>query len=293
MNCSTPRFLWAVPTLLAFALAAPLPAQDPLFEFIAEDATVPFNPENGVAAFDLELSIVEDLASPTFPTPTSSGFVMIFQVDPGLLTVTSVEPTGPLELVCGEPWEFVSVEQDPPGCPGATAVGVLYGLLCDVFPTFEEETPMLEVELETVPAALAGATQPVVTSFEWIASCNSQLTGIIVGGLPVAPDFSPGVITLEPVGPVPFVRGDCNIDGDVNIADPIHLLQVLFLAGILGPCIESCDVDGSGDFFDLADALLLLGFLFQGGAPPAPPFPDCGTDPAALPADCEAFSACP
>ena len=40
------------------------------------------------------------------------------------------------------------------------------------------------------------------------------------------------------------------------------------------------DLDDDG-IIGLTDAVLLLSFLFQGGAPPAVPFAACGVDPTA------------
>jgi len=73
-----------------------------------------------------------------------------------------------------------------------------------------------------------------------------------------------------------FVRGDCNADGDVDMADGITLLDIAFLGTATSPCRAACDFDGSGAF-DVTTAVRLFTFLYSGGPPPAAPFPECGS----------------
>ena len=88
-----------------------------------------------------------------------------------------------------------------------------------------------------------------------------------------------------------FVRGDCNVDGNIDVSDPIFYLTVLFSAG--GPvlCEDSCDANDDGGN-DIGDAIYVLGFLFGGSSPPAAPNPSCGADPTADALTCASFSLC-
>ena len=72
-----------------------------------------------------------------------------------------------------------------------------------------------------------------------------------------------------------FVRGDANGDGGVNISDPTTTLNHLFRGAGLLPCAAAGDSNADGQV-DIADALFSLLFLFQAGADPAAPYPDCG-----------------
>jgi hypothetical protein len=54
--------------------------------------------------------------------------------------------------------------------------------------------------------------------------------------------------------------------------------------------IAAADFD-DGEALDLSDAIRLLGWLFLGGEPPAPPG-ECGSDPEGVDLDCRE-SACP
>ncbi len=277
--------------LLATLLPLPLSAQA-LFLFVADDQTVPFHPTNGIAEVTVDLSIVEDPQSPGFPTQTDTGFAMAFTVDASLLDVVEVAPTGPWVTICGPTWDAFLVTTDPAGCPGGVSIGVVYGFLCDVFITFENQTPMVAVTFEAVPTALIGTTQPVDTQLTWTNGCgiDNQLGS---GGVVISPSFVDGTITFSQIDLEPFRRGDCNADGAIDIADSMAILAWLFLASAPPPCPLSCDVNGDGGAVDIADAVYLLTYLFSSGAPPALPFPDCGTVAGTTPADCPGFGVCP
>ncbi len=76
----------------------------------------------------------------------------------------------------------------------------------------------------------------------------------------------------------PFVRGDFNDDGGVNIGDPIGVLDYLFSATEETRCLDAGDPNDDGAV-DLTDAVYLLNFLFLSAVAPGAPFPDCGEDP--------------
>ena len=75
-----------------------------------------------------------------------------------------------------------------------------------------------------------------------------------------------------------FLRGDATCDGSVNIADVAAIAGYVAGAGSTPVILDSADVDDNG-VVHIGDAVLLASFLFSGGAPPAIPFPDAGTDP--------------
>lgn len=60
--------------------------------------------------------------------------------------------------------------------------------------------------------------------------------------------------------------GDANKDGEVNIADPIYLLNSLFGSNTLYPIYSDANGDG---LIDISDAVSLLQYLFMGGEKPA------------------------
>jgi len=91
---------------------------------------------------------------------------------------------------------------------------------------------------------------------------------------------------------VPFVRGDVDQNGVLDLSDPVNILLYMFTEGHgdLG-CLSAADVNDTGAI-DLADPIYSLGYLFAGGPPPRPPFPDCGSDPTADDLTCEVFIPC-
>lgn len=78
-----------------------------------------------------------------------------------------------------------------------------------------------------------------------------------------------------------FTRGDANLDGQLNISDPVAILKALFLPTPLPlHCGDAADGNDDGSV-DLDDAIGLLGYLFLGELAPRPPFPGPGEDPTA------------
>ena len=68
-----------------------------------------------------------------------------------------------------------------------------------------------------------------------------------------------------------FIRGDSNLDGQVDISDPVALLGILFLGNEDPGCADAQDANDSGEA-DISDAIFTLAYLFSGGRMPPPPF---------------------
>ncbi|MGQ9591909.1 MAG: PKD domain-containing protein [Planctomycetota bacterium] len=86
------------------------------------------------------------------------------------------------------------------------------------------------------------------------------------------------ILLVEPPYPRFFLRGDGNGDGKTDITDAVHILNFLFLGGLLTGCADGADATDDGKI-DITDAISILNYLFLGGAPPAVPFPKPGLDP--------------
>ena len=82
-----------------------------------------------------------------------------------------------------------------------------------------------------------------------------------------------------------FVRGDSTRDGVLDVSDPIVILNFLFLGGASPDCVDAIDVDDNG-YVNISDSIWTLNFLFLGGPSPAPPFPEPGVDPTQDSLDC-------
>ena len=108
-------------------------------------------------------------------------------------------------------------------------------------------------------------------------------TGMAILGVhsPSAIPYIEAEVATPPTAPpAPLLRrGLCNLDGVFDIADVIFLLSYLFSSGDEPLCDDACDSNDDGNL-DIGDGISMLGSLFNGDAPPAPPGPtDCGVDP--------------
>ena len=57
-----------------------------------------------------------------------------------------------------------------------------------------------------------------------------------------------------------FIRGDCNFDGEIDIADPAETIAAIFGVGDwrpIPPCLDACDFNDD-DRLDLADGIGML-----------------------------------
>ena len=88
----------------------------------------------------------------------------------------------------------------------------------------------------------------------------------------------------------PFVRGDSNRDGQMDVSDAIQILAFLFQGGT-NNCQPALDFNGDENI-NLSDVLGSLNFVFTGTGIPAAPYPDCDW-PAGLLGFCEASLLCP
>lgn len=75
----------------------------------------------------------------------------------------------------------------------------------------------------------------------------------------------------------PFVRGDVDDDGSIDVSDALSTLSYLFAGGPLA-CLDAGDANDSGAV-DIADAVYLLSHLLVSGPAPPAPFDMCGPDP--------------
>jgi hypothetical protein len=118
------------------------------------------------------------------------------------------------------------------------------------------------------------------------ASCGQSRIGVsFLLLIPIA-------LALSPAHAGPFVRGDADGDGRLNITDPVRVLRFLFLGEAAGlPCLDSADADDNGSL-SIADGIYVLSYLFRSGAAPAAPFPRCGIDPTPDALECARSNCC-
>ena len=105
--------------------------------------------------------------------------------------------------------------------------------------------------------------------------------------------FAPATVdgSIEGVAAPVFRRGDANHDSNVDIADAVALLSILFGGAPLPTCLDAGDANDDAKV-DIADSVTVLGVLFL-GATPLPPGPvDCGVDPTDDTLSCDSYPAC-
>jgi hypothetical protein len=91
-------------------------------------------------------------------------------------------------------------------------------------------------------------------------------------GQPPAPDFE---------------RGDANLDGQINLADPLTILGFLFQQNSPGiACLDAIDCNDDGSI-DLSDPITELNYLFAAGTSLPEPFLGCGPDPTSDALECQ------
>ena len=78
---------------------------------------------------------------------------------------------------------------------------------------------------------------------------------------------------------------------DLDLSDPILLLNHLFAGAPAAPCRDAAYADDDAAL-PLTDAIYLLNFQFLGGDPPKSPFPSYGIDGLIDALDCAAFLGC-
>lgn len=116
------------------------------------------------------------------------------------------------------------------------------------------------------------------------------LTVFLGGATPAATVDVDNILILEASDP-PFLRGDCNSDSSMNVADAVAALDGLF--GMSPPsCASACDHNDDGAY-DIADPIALLLALFGSAGPLPPPQGVCGVDPTPDSLDCSVPPLCP
>lgn len=262
-------------------------------------------------------SVVEVPVFAALADPPVSLLRLVLEVDPGAVTVESVD-FEVLRLKDGEvvhetltrgDFRFIQ-ECEEPGQLDTCTYGVPFSM---VFHSTSERYVILDVTPSTPDATIldypgeglrhiatlririledfAGASTTVALSSAPPSETPFDLDAASGGFLP-PPDgrFSPAAESAAAVLLVRgelFRRGDPNQDGGADLSDAIYALGYLFTGGATPPCIAEADFDDSGDV-NITDPIYLLAHLFLGGPPPPPPYGECGIDPTEDELSCEA-----
>ena len=150
--------------------------------------------------------------------------------------------------------------------------------------------------------AVANVPMTSVASGFWGSQWGSHASGYLQVSTPgmvtptfstnIGANFSINVVAAEFLAQVDvtlenFKRGDCNADGEFNIADAVCGLEYLFGGGG-STCLDAIDANDDGAV-DISDPVYVLSALFSGGPEPTDPFGNCGIDPTGDALDCDAY----
>lgn len=97
-------------------------------------------------------------------------------------------------------------------------------------------------------------------------------------------------VTAPVAAGLAIIRGDANIDGQLDVSDPVETVLYLFDADPVA-CLLALD-SNDDEMVDLGDIIFSLNNLFSTGADPASPFPFCGLDPTVGALPCAGFGLC-
>ncbi|HLU47509.1 MAG TPA: hypothetical protein VK116_05470 [Planctomycetota bacterium] len=226
------------------------------------------------------------------PTQRIQGFQLGVSYDCQLSCIEdSVALAGPLAEIEAE-FLMAHCESDETDGDGCELVA---GILIDAMPPFDGRTlpgtdtfePFLCVDFEISPEAACGSELAV--EFQNGVDGRGQVP---IANLVSINNFDAtfeaiacSVRVAAPAGSGEFLRGDCNFNSTVNVADAAALVSHLFLEGPLSfeaPCEDACDANDDGQLA-VNDVAFLLQWLFVVGspAPPAPGPVNPGVDPTA------------
>jgi hypothetical protein len=183
---------------------------------------------------------------------------------------------GSIESTISAGADFLSVLAD--GVAGTIVVG----LLVDTEPPFDgamlppSEEPQVVLNL-VLDMAAAGPMGTYTFSFlregarsgqAWVFNAYAAFNQSYA-----VEELRPGVLVVDrkPQNGLPlFLRGDCNQDLLLDVADAVFCLLSLYSGGDRPRCIDACDTNDTG-MVDLADPVYFLSYIFANG--PRPPEP--------------------
>jgi hypothetical protein len=220
-------------------------------------------------------------------TTVANGWSLGFRHDGTQLSLIGVENGATTQTVNnGAPPDFQELTLDAGSCdppePDGFTVGVVINFTgaADLPPGTDYELYLVEYEI------LAPAPATAIVDFSFDLGCPPYAVVLVHSGASLIPAMRAGRIQIEELS---FIRGDANDDGQVDLADPVLILDVLFGDGSMG-CEVAADANQS-DVIDVADPVYLLNYLFIDGPEPPAPFPSCGVGFSSL--SCVSYVSCP
>jgi hypothetical protein len=272
----------------------PEPAPDGRYEVFLSWADSPRTPAGGTVR--LRLAALYSTAS-LQPPPTDLHAAIRF--DPQALRFETATN------LLGEGWRVLSTNftdsaTDPPGPLGLLGVSLYCEACLQGKPqAIPPAAPAAEITFTVLPVGAAKLQAELVYTVG--RGDLHDYTGVgIYAPTPPAAVLNPWFVVAGREMGSPFIRGDANGFQEtvltVDISDAISIFNFLFVGVKTKPtCIDALDVDDNGEL-EVTDPVRLLGFLFKGEPPPAPPFAKtvegCGVDPTPDKLGCDYYPHC-
>ena len=263
-------------TTFSDAVTAPGDYQYGVRGVLAGDASVAEN--CSVTVFDLAISVEDQVAiagQSSLPVPVLSSFSasveaynLSLEFPADLLDVAEVTLDGTDAGVVGA--EQVLVEMDDSAIAGYITAQVVF----DAGPPYAgQELPagtdqtILWIEFSVAASGFVDGEERQLSFIDGLGP-SQVVNQIIIDGAIMGPARDGATLTFleQPI----FLRGDCNGDDSVNLADVIFGLTYLFAGGVPPQCMKACDTDDTGNV-NLTDEIYFLNTLFVPGSPPMPP----------------------
>ena len=178
--------------------------------------------------------------------------------------------------------EFVNhhVDNDPNDGDGCE---LIVGILLDALPPFDRQTvppTAAPLEIGCIDVVLNGDCDTCYNV--WFCDGANGRGTVAIDNVVVrnvtesVSGFTTHACQICIVAERHFIRGDCNFDGQVDIADPSTILAQQF-QGYDAACDDACDANDDGKI-NLADVVYVLTWQFGFGPAMPAPFPAAGPD---------------
>ncbi|MFQ5653694.1 MAG: DUF362 domain-containing protein [Planctomycetota bacterium] len=176
------------------------------------------------------------------------------------------------------PWPYPSAD---PGNPGSAFRQYLDNSMSRILSAgYEVTNDPAQIDLFTWDGVIQTDCNSNGIPDEWELGANDCNTN----GVPDDSDIASG--TSEDTNGdgipdeccMPFVRGEVNGDGEIDIGDAVYLLAFLFGPGPAPLPVPDAGDANNDDTLDVADAIYIIWYLFNNGPAPPAPFPDPGCE---------------
>jgi hypothetical protein len=217
---------------------------------------------------------IQTLEFSAFNVAPLQGFSIGVRYDPSLVQFVEADLTDTIT-------EAVGVEYVAPIIDNQDG-HFLLGVLLDSNPPFNHQLiPATGLALTIAKAKIEVIGQPTgdqIVELELADGLGAPPIRnlFVIGNQSIAPDKQNGRVMLLVDGP--FMRGDVNGDGRLDISDPIAMADWLFRGSRQLACTKAADSNDDGRT-NMGDMIYSLLYLFDGGPILPAPFPEVGFDP--------------